>query len=114
MITYDERERTDMVKETITLCRQIIEDGWEDENFKYVETNVKKILFDLGEKLGWPDPSEIEKRLRGLKDKFGPGQIHLETAIGYMVSAQREWLEKLGSSGQRTAPAKKWDDIFEA
>lgn len=112
MMTYNERERTEMVKETITLCRQVIEDGWEDENFRYVETNVKKILFDLGEKLGWPDTSEIEKRLRGLKDKFGPGQAHLETAIGYMVNAQREWLEKLGDPGQRAVPAKKWDDIF--
>lgn len=114
MITYNEQERTDMVKEAINLCRQVIEDGWEDEQFKYVETNIKKILFSLEQKLGWPDTSEIEKRLRGLKDKFGPGQMHLETAIGYMVNAEREWLAHLGLGPRPAAPKKKWDDLFEA
>lgn len=111
-MNLEQQEREEMVRDAIVRCRQIIEDGWEDENHRYIESGVAKILYSLQEKTGIPSGQDIEKTMRAIKEKYGPGQMHLESAIGYLMHMEKEWLGKLGSPQGTPEHKKNWDDVF--
>jgi CHASE3 domain sensor protein len=108
----DLQERMEIMEEGLLKCRQALEDGWEDENYRYIESSITRILYDLQEKIGLPEAGEIEKVMRGIKEKYGPGQMHLESAIGYLMHMEKEWRTKLRSGGASTGAARKWEDVF--
>ena len=108
----DLQERIEITEDAVLRCRQVLEDGWEDENYRYIESSISKILYSLQEKVGIPSGLEIEKVMRAIKEKYGPGQMHLESAIGYLMHMEREWVEKLRSGQTAGGPAKKWEEMF--
>lgn len=114
MITNDARERGEIVSDAIERCRQVLEDGWEDENYRYIESGITKILHNLQEKVGIPSGHDIDRTISAIKEKYGPGQMHMESAIGCLMHVEREWLGKLGAIEKTSAPKKKWEDMFGA
>ena len=57
----DLQERMEIMEEGLLRCRQVLEDGWEDENYRYIESSITRILYDLQEKIGLPAAGEMEK-----------------------------------------------------
>lgn len=108
----DSQERIEIVEGAVARCRQVLEDGWEDENYRYIESTITRILYGLEEKVGVPAAQEIDKVMRGIKEKYGPGQMHLESAIGYLMHVEKEWLAKIRSGQTSSGPSRKWEDVF--
>ncbi|MDD4012593.1 MAG: hypothetical protein PHW14_00165 [Candidatus Omnitrophica bacterium] len=108
-----DNENADIVRDAITRCRQVMEDGWDEENYRYIETNIRKILYGLQEKVKVPSGNDIDKTLSVIKERFGPGQVALESCIGYLYHMEKEWVSGRREPFMKPDNSKKWEDLFE-
>ena len=89
-------EQIDILTRAMKRCRHAIEDGWEEDDFNFIARDIKKVFLSISEKLGWPKELEIEKKIGELKSKYSTSRSGLENAKQYLISMEKEWINKIG------------------
>ncbi len=96
-VTMDAQESILIIREAIKRCTRAVEDGWEDDDFASIASEVKKTFRALYEKLGWPDDGRISEAIGALKARYNASRRGLESAQEFLRTIEKEWTGKAGS-----------------
>lgn len=91
----------ELVENAVKRCLDAVEDGWDEDDFRYVETEIRKTASSLREKMGWPDETDTEEMIISLRSRYGASQRALDNAKEYVVSVGRGWIRRLESGGDK-------------